>query len=302
LVIALTILASYKWLGFLVGDDTARVGKAATLFYANIHFIAAGTNYWSAQQPPSPLQNYWSLSVEEQFYLVYPTLFIVAALSWGRVSLRLKLTVLLCLSIVASFAWSVHQTAVNGIAAYFSPFTRAWELALGGLVAVGSLQLAKLPRYLSTGMTWVGLGGILLAATTFSSTTPYPGSAVALPVIATALVVAGGASRPRLGAEVLLRPPPVQWMGRLSYSLYLWHWPILVIAEQAHIGPPLSMQDKLLLVLVALGLSVMSYLLVENPIRHWAFLVRSATRSIALGAILIGLSLAVATFELASHP
>ena len=300
LVIMLTILASYRWLGFLIGNDTARVGRTASLFYANFHFISTGTNYLGSQAPPSALQNYWSLSVEEQFYLLYPTLFILAALSWKRVGIRPKLTILLVFSVMASFAWSIHQTSANSVAAFFSPFTRAWELALGALVAVASLQLAKLPQTLAAVMTWTGLGGILVAAFTYSSATPYPGAAVALPVISTALIVAGGMARPMAGAEVLLRVPPFQWMGKLSYSLYLWHWPILIIAAQ-HVGHSLSVEDNLLLVLVALGLSVGSYFLVENPIRHWKFLTHSSGRSVSLGALLIALSLALATFEIASH-
>jgi peptidoglycan/LPS O-acetylase OafA/YrhL len=231
---------------------------------------------------------------------VYPTLFIVAALSWRRVSIRPKLTILLAASIVASFAWSLHQTSANSVAAFFSPFTRAWELALGALVAVASLQLARLPAALAAAMTWAGLAGIVVAAFTYTAATPYPGVAVALPVVSTALIVAGGMARPRAGAEVLLRVPPVQWMGKLSYSLYLWHWPILIIAAQ-HVGHPLSVGDNLLLVLVALALSVGSYFLVENPIRHWKLLTRSGARSVALGGLLIGLSLALATFEIASH-
>ena len=138
LVIILTVLASYHWLGFLTGNDTARVARTASLFYANFHFISTGTDYLASQAPPSALQNYWSLSVEEQFYVVYPTLFIIAALAWKRVSIRPKLSVLLVVAIAVSFAWSIHQTSANGVAAYFSPFTRAWELALGALVAVAS--------------------------------------------------------------------------------------------------------------------------------------------------------------------
>src|SRR5664280_1602318 len=140
LVIILTVLASYHWLGFITGDETAGVARTTSLFYANFHFIAAGTNYLASQQPPSALQNYWSLSVEEQFSLVYPALFFIAAFTLRHISLRLKLTALLVAGIEDSFAWSLHQTSANSIAAFFSPFTRAWELALGALVAVGSLQ------------------------------------------------------------------------------------------------------------------------------------------------------------------
>jgi peptidoglycan/LPS O-acetylase OafA/YrhL len=300
LVIIVTVLASYHWLGFLTGDDTARVGRTASLFYANFHFIAAGTNYLASQAPPSALQNFWSLSVEEQFYVVYPTLFILSAVLFSRVPLRLKLGVLLICSIVASFIWSIHQTSVNSVAAFFSPFTRAWELGLGALVAVASVLLAKIPRPLATTMTWLGLAGIVVAATTFSSTTPYPGSAVALPVVATALIIAGGMARPTRSGELLLGLPPFQWLGKLSYSLYLWHWPILIIAAQ-HVGHPLSVGDNLLWVLVALGLSVLSYFLIENPIRHWRFLARSPMRSVLLGLVLIGASLGVMAFEIATH-
>ncbi len=300
LVIIVTVLASYRWLGFITGNATASVARDASLFYANFHFISTGTNYLASQQPPSALQNYWSLSVEEQFYLVYPTLFLFAAVTWRHVSMRLKLTILLGSGVFVSYLWSLHQSSANDVAAYFSPFTRAWELALGALVAVGSLQLAKLPRSVASLMTWTGLGCIVIAAFVFSGSTRYPGSAVTLPVVATALVIAGGMARPRFGAETVLRFPPFQWLGRLSYSLYLWHWPILIIAAQ-HVGRPLSFEDNLMLLLLATMISILSYLMIENPIRHWSFLFRHSSRSITLGILLICLSLAVATLEIVGH-
>jgi peptidoglycan/LPS O-acetylase OafA/YrhL len=201
---------------------------------------------------------------------------------------------------VASFTWSVIQTSNNGVAAFFSPFTRAWELALGGLVAVGSLQLAKLPRVIALIMTWVGLAGIIIAGFVLTSATPYPGSAVALPVLATGLVVAGGTAAPKWGAETILHLPPFSWLGKLSYSLYLWHWPILIIAAQ-YAGHTLSVKDNLLWVLLALAFSIVSYFVLENPIRHWSFLARSPLRSLGMGAILVGASVGLMAFEIATH-
>jgi peptidoglycan/LPS O-acetylase OafA/YrhL len=165
---------------------------------------------------------------------------------------------------------------------------------------VGSLQLARLPRVAALTMTWVGLAGILVAGFVFNATTPYPGSAVALPVVATALVVAGGTAAPKWGAETILHLWPLRWLGKLSYSFYLWHWPILIIAAQ-YAGHPLSVKDNLLWVLLALAVSIVSYFAIENPIRHWKFLARSGVRSICMGAILVGATVGLLAFEIATH-
>ncbi len=301
LVIALTLLASYHWLGFIVGDQTANFGMSADLFYSNFHLIASGTSYLSSQQEPSPLQNFWSLSVEEQFYVFYPTLFILTAIFWKRISTRLKLSALLTGGIIASLTWSILQTSSNSVAAYFSPFTRGWELALGGLIAVSSLHLRNLPPFFASSITWIGLGGVLFAALAYTSSTPYPGIAVALPVVSAGLVVAGGAARPKLGAEALLGFSPVQLLGKLSYSLYLLHWPILIIAAE-YAGHSLPLRTNLGLVLIALAVSIACYFAVENPLRRWQYLARSGWRSLALGAVLVCLTLSIIAFEIAHHP
>ena len=302
LVIIVTVLATYHWLGFILGGDTARDGRAAATFWVNFHFIATGTNYWSSQLPPSPLQNYWSLSVEEQFYVVFPALFVgVAALAVKRVDLRHRISLVLGLAIVVSFWWSVAQTSSNATAAYFSPFTRAWELALGALVAMNVRHLARLPGLVAAVVSWIGLGGILLSAFIYTSATPYPGSAAALPVISTAAVIAGGTAGFTFGAEMVLRLLPFQWLGKISYSVYLWHWPLLVIPMEIA-GQQLSLKDNLGWVAVAIAFSVATYFLVENPIRHAKKLRQSWQLSIGLGIVLVATSVAVTTFEIASHP
>ncbi len=295
LVIIVTIAASYVFLGFLSGDRTAVDSRWAAAFLANFHFASQGTNYLASQQPPSPLQNYWSLSVEEQFYLVYPTLFLLVAAVRLRISLRTRLAVGLVLIIIGSFTWSVLQTTSNATAAYFSPWTRAWELALGALVAVGTTWLLRLPARAAAAMTWLGLGAILVAALAFDNRTAYPGSWVAVPVVGAALVIAGGVVAPARGAEVLLGTAPFGWLGKLSYSLYLWHWPILVVAAESQGRTSLPVPQSLGLVAVALVASAVTFRLVEDPIRHARFPTRFRWGSIALGAGLIGLTLVVAT-------
>jgi peptidoglycan/LPS O-acetylase OafA/YrhL len=302
LVIIVTVLATYHWLGFLMGGATARDGRAAATFWVNFHFIALGTNYWTSQLPPSPLQNYWSLSVEEQFYLVYPAIFIgVAAIVVSRFDFRQRINSIVVAAIVVSFWWSIAQTSSNATAAYFSPFTRAWELALGALVAINARRLGGLPRRAAVLITWAGLGGIILSAFLYTSSTPYPGSAVALPVISTAAVIAAGTGALKFGSEMVLRLPPFQWLGKISYSLYLWHWPLLIIPMEVA-GQRLSLKDNLGWVAIALTISVATYFLIENPIRHAKRLRQSWRLSIGVGMVLIATSVAVTTFEIASHP
>ncbi len=145
LVLITTVVAAYVLLGTASGLGTADDAKWAALFLANFHFAAVGTNYLSAQLPPSPLQNLWTLSVEEQFYVVYPTLFLLVAGLRLRLHLRTKMLGALGLVVIVSLGWSVIQTGSNPNAAYFSPFTRAWELALGAMVALAAPHFARVP-------------------------------------------------------------------------------------------------------------------------------------------------------------
>jgi peptidoglycan/LPS O-acetylase OafA/YrhL len=295
LVIVATVAAAYVVLGVVSGNYVADDGRWAAVFLANFHFEAVGTNYFTAALPPSPLQNYWSLSVEEQFYVVYPTLFLLVARVRGRFSLRTRMSVALGVVIVASYWLSVTQTASHPASAYFSPFTRAWELALGALVAVSTTWLKHLPAQMAALLTWAGLAAILYSAFAFDARTVYPGSLVAVPVVGAALIIAGGVAAPSTGTESLLGLPPFQWLGKRSYSLYLWHWPILIIAAEQVGKTSLPVGDNLILVVFAVILSMASYRLVENPIRHWRLPTRTsvvAGVALVLSTVLV-LSLAI---------
>jgi peptidoglycan/LPS O-acetylase OafA/YrhL len=301
IVIVVTVVLSYGVLGVVYGTQTAIDARWTAVFLANFHFSSVGTNYLTAQQPPSLLLNFWSLAVEEQFYVVYPTIFLVIAAVRTRMSLYARLTIGLVAIIVASFALSVFQTASDPTAAYFSPFTRAWELALGALVAVATSWLLQLPKVLGSVMTWAGLAAIAFAAIDFNGHTPYPGSLVAVPVLGTALVIAGGASIPPRAAESILGLGPFRWFGKLSYSIYLWHWPILIIAADQAGKASLPFRDNIVWLVVALAASVVTFSLVENPIRHATFPRLGRWAPIGLGVVLIAVSLGVSTVAINRH-
>ena len=290
LVLLATVAASYLLLGYVSGDSVANDGRWAAAFLSNFHFASTGTNYLSSALPPSPLQNYWSLSVEEQFYLVFPSLFLLAALR--RATRRVQLGLVLTVTILVSYGLSIAQTNSDPTTAYFSPFTRAWELALGGLVAVAYPALQHVNRSVAMVFGWIGIAGIAGAATLLDGSTKYPGSVVAVPVVGTALVIAGGTLVPRFGPEWVLGRIPFQWVGERSYSLYLWHWPILVIAAEYVGNAALPTAQNLLLVAAAVLLSMVTFSLVEQPIRH--------LRTPAFPTVMAGVSLVAATVALLS--
>jgi peptidoglycan/LPS O-acetylase OafA/YrhL len=296
-----TLIATYYFLGFISGNTTAVDAKWTAVFAANIHFGIIGTDYLGSQMPPSPLQHMWSLGVEEQYYVVWPALFLAITIIVRGRHHRVGLAAALGTIIIASFSWSVIQTASNATWAYFSPFTRAWELALGALIAVG------LPAIVAIRKNWVyqtaaavGLAGIVASALFLDSTTPYPGSAVALPVVSSGLLIAAGCGTPSTLVGRGLSATPLQWLGARSYSLYIWHWPVLIIPEQ-YAGHPLNLWANTGLVALAVVLSALSYRLVENPVRNSSFLASHTWLSLLLGAALIFGTILIAQCLIAQH-
>ncbi|WP_127498889.1 acyltransferase family protein [Actinoplanes solisilvae] len=286
-VLVATLLAGYHWLGFLRGDEIAEDVTWAALFAANFRFATEGVDYLASQGALSPVQHFWSLAVEEQFYLVFPAAIVL--LLW--LGFRWAIGYWLAAAVAASFAYSIW---LSGPWAYFSPATRAWELGAGCLLALAATRLDRVPARLATAMAGTGLALIVVAALTFNEMTRFPGYAAALPVLATVLVLAGR------GDSVLGRRP-LLWLGRLSYSFYLWHWPVLIVASQAY-GGVLPATTRAALVVGSLGLAVVTYFCVENPIRRGARLRRSPLLTLCLAAWLIVTPLALARFTTATPP
>jgi peptidoglycan/LPS O-acetylase OafA/YrhL len=302
LVVVATVIATYSFLGFLTGNDVAVAAKWTAVFAANVHFGFVGTDYFGSRLPPSPLLHMWSLGVEEQFYLVWPALFLVLVLIARGTGHRRALAASLIAIIAASLVWSVVQTSADPTWAYFSPFTRAGELGVGALVAVlgPAIHQRLKPRWAAEVLAACGLAGIASGALVLNSSTPYPGAVIAWPVISTALVIAAGCTEIQTLVERCLSLRPMQWLGARSYSLYLWHWPILTIAAQYVVHPMSGWQTTGLLLLTVMA-STLTYRLVENPVRRARSLIARPKLSLALGAGLIAITIALAQSLIAHH-
>ena len=282
-------------------DAVAHDGAWSSVFAANVHFANVGADYLNATAPPSPLQHFWSLAVEEQFYVVWPALLLLALTIFrARGEQRAwRAAPVLAVLVAASLWWSITQTRSDANAAYFSAFTRAWELGIGALVAIGAGALGRMPRVAGAALAWLGLAVIVLSAFVYDPTTPFPGSAALLPVLGAGAVIAGGLRAGAVGPQFVLGRAPMRILGRYSYALYLWHWPLLVIAAERY--PNLGAWPKCGLVAVALLLSAAGYRWYENPLRHARSLTRSATVSLAAGLAGILVTLGYAQIVIVGH-
>ncbi|GEP36655.1 acyltransferase [Nocardioides psychrotolerans] len=247
----------------------------SSLFAANVHFAQQDIYYFASGSGTSPLQHYWSLAVEEQFYVVWPLL-LLALVGLSRIGRkgtthahlpRTTIAVALVLITATSFGWSLHQTAEQPGSAYFSTFTRAWELGVGGLAALVAVPLARvLHRHLLTVLGIMGVAAIVVACMAFTPDTAFPGYSAALPVLGTALLLVAGAGARSPATSHLLDNAPMRTLGDWSFSIYLWHWPALILSEGL-LGRPLAAGETGLVVLAVLGLSSLTFHLVESPFR-----------------------------------
>jgi peptidoglycan/LPS O-acetylase OafA/YrhL len=262
-VLVATLIAAQNLVAPLDRPTVGLDGAAAALSIGNIRFALASGDYFANVASPSPFLHFWSLAVEEQFYLLWPALILLV----GRgVHAPQRLVLGLVGLVAASFAANLVFTDLAANWAFYSLPTRAWELGLGGLAAivVGAGIAERAPRGTLAALGWAGLAAIGVATLTFDSSLAWPGVAAVVPALATAALLAAG--RRRLGPSAVLSLAPLRFVGRISYSLYLVHWPVLVLAPFV-VGGPLDDLGRAGLVGLAGLLAVASWALVETPFR-----------------------------------
>jgi peptidoglycan/LPS O-acetylase OafA/YrhL len=242
---------------------------ASALYYQNWLLLADSQNPARDDLASSPVQHFWSLSVEEQFYLAWPLLLILGlwiATRW-RVNRIVPLGIVLGSVTAASFVYSLAATASDHNLAYFSTLTRAWEFGVGGLLALlaGSPLLGR--ERLRSAMSWIGLALIFVPIATFRTPEAFPGLVVGVPVLGTLAVIWAGMPQAAWSPARVAGLRPVQWLGDVSYSLYLWHWPIFMFVPYLT-GMPSPAWLMAILVAVSITVAGLSKRFIEDPFRR----------------------------------
>jgi len=246
----------------------------AAVFYAlNWKLARDSVDYWAPEDSVSPVQHFWSLSVEEQFYVVWPLLFALGLLMWpakGRRRSADGVVGAILLVLVVSLTISVSSGLKHDAADYFRTWNRAWEFATGGIIALFAPPIRSLR--VASGLAWLGLATTIGSAWLLPADAAFPGAWALLPVVGTALTLWFGASAGP-GASALLSGRAVQWIGNTSYAIYLWHWPLIVF-YRAIFGRPVDVASACALLLATGVLAALTKWGVEDPVRFSPVLVR----------------------------
>ncbi|SDC40998.1 acyltransferase family protein [Actinokineospora iranica] len=280
LVLLASLAAAYFLLPYPRWEANAHEALAAALYWENWLLAVNSVDYSALTAAASLAQHYWSLSVEEQFYLLWPLLLLLLFKIRGR---RAQVVGVLAVG-AASLAFCVYFTEVSKSQAYFVTPGRVWEFAIGALIALAGARLA-LPRVAAGVAAAAGLALIVGSAVLFDHHTAFPGLLALVPTVGTGLVIVAGAAGERQWHSVVTSSAPVQFLGNISYSLYLWHWPMIVLAPYALADflddGKLTFAHRAGVLVAAVALAWVSKRLVEDRGMTWAPLANSTRATFA---------------------
>ena len=284
LVVVITCLLEVIIASPMAQMEVLKAALTTTLYASNLYFAHIQLNYFLRSLAPSPLLHTWSLAVEEQFYFVWPIFLLL--LSRAVKSVRIRIVVIVGITIL-SFIGCVWLSSVNQVTAFFQPLPRAWEFSLGGLLALVPAHWLNAHENLCKRLGIAGLITLLLCGALVTNSATFPGYIVAIPVLATLATLQAGVGAPSSPAARLLSWRPLQYLGKISYSLYLWHWPVLMIAPQ--VFPSNSAAVRTGCVALSVLLAAITHVAVENPVRFNSLLVPRPLLTLGI----VGLSLMI---------
>lgn len=264
----------------------------SSLFYFQNWALAANSvDYYATDQSiASPLQHFWSLSVQGQVFILWPLLFALAAVIAKAAKIRIRRAVLLVFGsvFVASLTFSIYETYTNQVHAYFDTRTRLWEFAFGTLLVL-ALPYLKLPQPVRVAAGWIGLAAMLSGGFILDVQGQFPGYVALWPLVAAALIILAGQTESPFGADRLLTWKPLIRLGDMSYSLYLWHWPVLIIyliwRGREDVGPV----GGTAIIALSLVLAYLTTRFVERPLRSLAWAEKKKRRAAVVIAICVAL-------------
>jgi peptidoglycan/LPS O-acetylase OafA/YrhL len=269
LVLIATLIASIFMLPPLLVPGVAVDIASAALYVSNMSFAQHAVDYFAIGAPPSPILHFWSLSVEEQFYMFWPAVLLLVTARSRKP--RRNIGIAIAFIAGSSFLFALWLLPRSQPWAFFSLPTRAWELAVGGLLAVAGKRLVGIPKTVAALLGWVGLGAVLFSGVFSGGATKFPGIPALLPTLGSALIILSGANDISHGPIRALGNRVMLFFGRISYSLYLWHWPLLVLPLAGGAGK-LSVIVRVGLIVASIMFATATHYLIENPFRRGRFI------------------------------
>lgn len=268
-VLSATLVLSFFFLPTSITEKTLKEIIASMFYYQNWQLAISNTDYLDASQMKTPVEHFWALSIQGQFYLVWFILF--TAILWllkknSRLDARKVINAILGITFIVSFIYSIYLTEVNQQFAYFITFTRVWEFALGGLICI-NLSYVKINTVVSTILGWLGLIGLILTGILFEVSTMFPGYIALWPMTCAVFIILSGTNDTRFGVKKFLGLPFMMKLGGISFGIYLWHW-VLLQFYRYNFGEETSLLVGISIIVISIVLSFITTNLIEKPIRE----------------------------------
>lgn len=290
-ILAIVLILSFFFLPDSILPKTIKEVIASMFYYENWQLAISNTDYLDSQQMKTPVEHFWAMSIQGQFYLIWFVLFAGVLMVIKKFSVkntRFVLNTVLITLAVLSFSYSIYLTEVNQPLAYFHTFTRVWEFSLGGLLCI-NLSYIRVNKMMAFLLGWLGLIGLVLTGALFNVSEMFPGYVALWPIICAIFILLSGTTRTKLGVKRILGAPFMVKMGGLSFGIYLWHW---VLLSFYHYTIQVENPNFIVGLCIILLSYILSYLMtkyIEKPIREAKTISKSFKRISLIGTVNVAL-------------